>query len=65
MDTGSFVGWLFGFTIAVTLVAALLMLYRARRSQRVRGEVPGEVPLGERPITPERETPGPVKGTPR
>ena len=61
METGGFVGWLFGFTIAVVLVVALFMLYRARRSQRVRGEAPGQVPLGERPADRDAQTAHPVK----
>ena len=46
MDTGSAVGWLFGTTIGVVLVVLLFMLYRARRSQAKRGEMPGDVEIG-------------------
>lgn len=47
MDTGSAVGSLFAMTIAVALAIGVFMLYRVRRSQAKRGEMPGETKLGE------------------
>jgi predicted MFS family arabinose efflux permease len=43
METWDFVGWQYGMTAILVLAALVFLLMRVRRSQRKRGEDPGEV----------------------